>query len=104
MTQLQFDGQMIPAWKWGRMEKVEKLELTPDEVAMQEVVRAVWSSILSGQTIEDATDFFKSGAGSMDVTRYAAPSSPDARSVANPGGAQLGAPGQQVIGCICPYG
>ena len=70
MTQLQFDGQMIPAWKWGKMEKVEKLVLTAEETAMQEVVRKVWSSILSGQTIEDSTDFFKSGAGSMDVTRY----------------------------------
>ena len=69
MTQLQFDGQMIPAWKWGKMGKVEKLELTPEETAMKESVRAVWSSILSGQPVEDSTDFFKSGAGSMDVTR-----------------------------------
>lgn len=69
MTQLQFDGQMIPAWKWGKVEKVEKLELTPEEESMQEMVREVWSSILSGQVIEESTDFFKSGAGSMDVTR-----------------------------------
>ena len=69
VTQLQFDGQMIPAWKWGKVEKVEKLELTPEEEGMQEKVREVWSSILSGLAIEDSTDFFKSGAGSMDVTR-----------------------------------
>ena len=69
VTQLQFDGQMIPAAKWGKMEKVEKLELTAEEEGMQEKVRKVWSAILSGQSIEDSTDFFKSGAGSMDVTR-----------------------------------
>ena len=70
MSQLQFDGQMIPAWKWGKMEKTEKLELSPEEETMQQKVKEVWSSILSGQVIEDSTDFFKSGAGSMDVTRY----------------------------------
>ena len=69
MSQLQFDGQMIPAWKWGKVEKVEKLELTLEEEEMQEKVRGVWASILSGQVIEDGTDFFKCGAGSMDVTR-----------------------------------
>ncbi len=69
MTQLQFDGQMIPARKWGNMEKTEKLELTLEEEAIQEKIRGVWTSILSGQVVEDSTDFFKSGAGSMDVTR-----------------------------------
>ena len=62
---------MMPAQKWGKMEKVEKLELTPEEEKMQEESRKIWSSILSGMTIEDTTDFFKSGAGSMDVTRWA---------------------------------
>lgn len=66
---MQFDGQMMPAGKWGKVEKVEKLELSPEEEALQEKVREVWSSILSGQVIEEGTDFFKCGAGSMDVTR-----------------------------------
>ena len=69
VTQLQFDGQMIPARKWGQDMAVEKLELTPEEEDMQEKARGVWSAILSGQVIEDGTDFFKCGAGSMDVTR-----------------------------------
>ena len=70
VTQLQFDGQMIPAHKWGVQQVVEKLELSADEEQMQEKARKIWSSILSGQNIEDSTDFFKCGAGSMDVTRW----------------------------------
>ena len=69
MTQLQFDGQMIPAWKWGKELKSEKLELTPEEMEMQKKVQEIWAAILSGLVIEEGTDFFKSGAGSMDVTR-----------------------------------
>jgi acyl carrier protein len=60
---------MIPAWKWGKAEKHEKLELTPEEEQLQEKIRTIWSAILSGQAIKEHTDFFKSGAGSMDVTR-----------------------------------
>ena len=60
---------MIPASKWGRVEKVEKLELTPEEAGMQETARTIWGSILNSSTVDDQTDFFKSGAGSMDVTR-----------------------------------
>ena len=70
MTQIQFeDGHMIPAWKWGKAEKHEKLELTPEEEKLQEKIRTIWSGILSGQAIDERTNFFKSGAGSMDVTR-----------------------------------
>ena len=61
---------MIPAWKWGKQEKVEKLILSEEEELMQEAVRTIWAAILSGQAIEEQTDFFKSGAGSMDVTRF----------------------------------
>ncbi len=69
MTQLQLeDGHMIPAAKWGKVEKVEKLELTPEEEAMQGNLRDVWAAI-TGSTIDDHSDFFKSGAGSMDVVR-----------------------------------
>jgi len=71
VTQVQSEGQLMPAHKWGKMEKVEKLELSPEEEKMQEDSCKIWSSILSGMAIEDSTDFFKSGAGSMDVTRWA---------------------------------
>lgn len=70
VTQIQFeDGHMIPAWKWGKVEKHEKLVLTPEEEQLQEKIRFSWSAILSGQAVEEHTDFFRSGAGSMDVTR-----------------------------------
>ncbi len=69
VTQLQLeDGHMIPASKWGKVEKVEKLELSPEETAMQGTLRDVWASIV-GSAIDDHSDFFKSGAGSMDVVR-----------------------------------
>ncbi len=64
------DGPVFPASKWGTEMKIEKLELSPEEAAMSEAIRAVWSSILSGMVVEEHTDFFKSGAGSMDVTRW----------------------------------
>ena len=70
VIQIQFeDGHMIPAWKWGKAEKHEKLELTPEEEKLQEKIRTIWSGILSRQAIDEHTDFFKSGVGSMDVTR-----------------------------------
>ena len=40
VTQLQLDdGRMIPATNWGREEKVEKLELSPEEEALAEKLR-----------------------------------------------------------------
>lgn len=52
-----------------QVEHIEKLELTEEEEVMQEKVCHMWADILKLSTIEDHTDFFKSGAGSMDVTR-----------------------------------
>jgi formyltetrahydrofolate dehydrogenase len=63
------DGRTIPAWKWGREDKVIKLELTPEEETMKEQIRVIWSAILGTNVIDDQTDFFKAGASSMDVTR-----------------------------------
>lgn len=40
VTQLQLeDGRMIPATQWGKEEKVEKLELSPEEEALKEHIR-----------------------------------------------------------------
>ena len=70
ITQLQLsDGQMVRAHMFGQTEKQEKLVLTEEEEVMVEKVRASWSAILSLSNIDENTDFFKSGAGSMDVTR-----------------------------------
>ncbi|KAJ7999613.1 hypothetical protein DPEC_G00196220 [Dallia pectoralis] len=68
---LQFeDGKMIAAeqyFSWGSSASVE---LTEDEKTFADQLRVVWSSILTNVAhIEDSTDFFKSGAASMDVVR-----------------------------------
>ena len=58
---------MIRAHMYGQTEKQEKLVLSQE--GMVETVRGSWRAILSLSNIEDHTDFFRSGAGSMDVTR-----------------------------------
>ncbi|XP_059843833.1 mitochondrial 10-formyltetrahydrofolate dehydrogenase isoform X2 [Hypanus sabinus] len=68
---LQFeDGKMIPASKYFSAGDAATVELTDEEKRIAEDIRAVWKSILSNvAAIEDSTDFFKSGAASMDVVR-----------------------------------
>ena len=34
------------------------------------LLQGIWGAILSSSSVEEETDFFKSGASSMDVTRY----------------------------------
>jgi hypothetical protein len=45
------------------------LVLTDEEKAIGQALKKVWSDILKIE-VEDATDFFETGAGSMDVVRY----------------------------------
>uniref|UniRef100_A0AAQ6IEY3 10-formyltetrahydrofolate dehydrogenase n=1 Tax=Anabas testudineus TaxID=64144 RepID=A0AAQ6IEY3_ANATE len=67
---LQFDGKMIAAAQYFRSGSSAAVELTEEEKTFAEQMRAVWKSILSNVSqIEDSTDFFKSGAASMDVVR-----------------------------------
>ncbi|XP_022605042.1 mitochondrial 10-formyltetrahydrofolate dehydrogenase [Seriola dumerili] len=68
---LQFeDGKMIPASKYFSSGESASVELTDDEKKMAEEIRNIWKGILSNvSAIEDTTDFFKSGAASMDVVR-----------------------------------
>uniref|UniRef100_A0A8C9YHV6 10-formyltetrahydrofolate dehydrogenase n=1 Tax=Sander lucioperca TaxID=283035 RepID=A0A8C9YHV6_SANLU len=68
---LQFDdGKMIPASKYFSSGESSSLELTADEEKMAEEIRDIWKGILSNvPAVEDTTDFFKSGAASMDVVR-----------------------------------
>ncbi|XP_060582139.1 cytosolic 10-formyltetrahydrofolate dehydrogenase-like isoform X2 [Ruditapes philippinarum] len=62
-------GKMINANKYGKMDAGEsKMELTPEENKMLDNLKAVWNGILNID-IDISTDFFKSGAGSMDVVR-----------------------------------
>ncbi|KAL4655636.1 cytosolic 10-formyltetrahydrofolate dehydrogenase-like [Arapaima gigas] len=68
---LQFeDGKMISAAQYFSAGESTAVELTEEEKAFAEEMRVVWKSILPNlPAIEDSTDFFKSGAASMDVVR-----------------------------------
>ncbi|KAM8973914.1 mitochondrial 10-formyltetrahydrofolate dehydrogenase isoform 2-T2 [Pelodytes ibericus] len=68
---LQFeDGKMIPASKYFATGDAAAVELTEEEKAMESAIREIWKGILSNvSAIEVTTDFFKSGAASMDVVR-----------------------------------
>ncbi|XP_007165809.1 mitochondrial 10-formyltetrahydrofolate dehydrogenase [Balaenoptera acutorostrata] len=68
---LQFeDGKMIPAFQYFSAGETSVVELTAEEVKVAETIKVIWAGILSNvPVIEDSTDFFKSGASSMDVVR-----------------------------------
>ncbi|TRY66700.1 hypothetical protein DNTS_011628, partial [Danionella cerebrum] len=68
---LQFeDGKMIAASQYFQAGVSSTVELSEEEKVFSEQMRAVWKSILTNvEKIEDTTDFFKSGAASMDVVR-----------------------------------
>jgi len=70
VSQLQLaTGKTINANKFGKADAgADKLELTSDEQTMIQDLKKVWAGILNVD-VELATDFFKSGAGSMDVVR-----------------------------------
>ncbi|XP_069142725.1 cytosolic 10-formyltetrahydrofolate dehydrogenase-like isoform X1 [Argopecten irradians] len=70
VTQIQYEnGKMIQANKFGKEDLSQtKLELSPEEEKMISSLKTVWNGIL-GVDVEETTDFFKSGAGSMDVVR-----------------------------------
>lgn len=64
------DGKTIPASQYGQnVELVAVGELNTTEQEMIEKVKEIWSRILNSDQVNDKTDFFKSGAGSMDVVR-----------------------------------
>ncbi|PVD24205.1 hypothetical protein C0Q70_14675 [Pomacea canaliculata] len=70
VSQVQFaSGKMIPASKFGKTDSsAEELTLTPEEEAMATTLKGVWQGILN-IGVDETTDFFKAGAGSMDVVR-----------------------------------
>ncbi|XP_077385403.1 cytosolic 10-formyltetrahydrofolate dehydrogenase isoform X1 [Festucalex cinctus] len=64
------DGKMISASHYFCSESRAVMELTEEERNFAEQIKLVWRSILTNvNQIEDSTDFFKSGAASMDVVR-----------------------------------
>lgn len=65
------DGRMVPAKKFGGDMSVEhhELHLTEDEKVIVDNARNIWHGILNVDVNED-TNFFDCGAGSMDVVRW----------------------------------
>lgn len=60
---------MIPAANFGQDDVRSDIgELSSDEKALVGQIKSIWQAILNLE-VEEQTDFFKSGAGSMDVTR-----------------------------------
>lgn len=68
VTKVKIGGRMKNAATLDQAQKQVAIEYTPDEKQLIENVRAIWENILSTE-IEDESDFFECGAGSMDVVR-----------------------------------
>ena len=67
---LSVEGKFVQANEYGKSSSAEEvqIELTEEENAMASQMRQVWNEILKIE-IADDTDFFATGAGSMDVVR-----------------------------------
>lgn len=60
---------MIIASKFGKeKEKKEDFQITDEEKELVNLLNSIWKGILSAE-VDESTDFFASGAGSMDVVR-----------------------------------
>ncbi|KAJ8978773.1 hypothetical protein NQ317_015497 [Molorchus minor] len=68
VKKVKIGGRMKNAAALDQITKQVTIEYTPEEKALIEQVRNIWESILSVD-IDDDTDFFACGAGSMDVVR-----------------------------------
>lgn len=69
VARLSVDGKMMNASKFGSEEDAaEAIQLTAEELQLAEDIRQTWKAILNCEVADD-TDFFKAGAGSMDVVR-----------------------------------
>uniref|UniRef100_A0A6G1SL03 10-formyltetrahydrofolate dehydrogenase n=1 Tax=Aceria tosichella TaxID=561515 RepID=A0A6G1SL03_9ACAR len=68
--QLVATGKMIRAATYGSAEANRPpLVLSEEEQENVDKIKSIWAAILSSDNIVKSTDFFFSGAGSMDVTR-----------------------------------
>ncbi|KAI4455036.1 aldehyde dehydrogenase-related [Holotrichia oblita] len=68
VKRVKVNGRMKLASGLDQISQQVQIEFTKDEKNVVESVRAVWESILNCD-VEDDTDLFASGAGSMDVVR-----------------------------------
>ncbi|XP_044260875.1 cytosolic 10-formyltetrahydrofolate dehydrogenase isoform X2 [Tribolium madens] len=68
VKRVKIEGRVKLASKLLQTGQQVTIELTQDEKLQIEAMRSIWEAILNVE-IEDETDFFASGAGSMDVVR-----------------------------------
>ena len=69
VERLKIGTKTIVASMFGKISNAsEKIDFTQDEANNVETVRNIWQSILKME-VDDETDFFACGAGSMDVVR-----------------------------------
>lgn len=68
VERIKLDTKTIHASKYGKISESEVLEFTEEELKIAEGLRRIWTDILKID-VDDHTDFFASGAGSMDVVR-----------------------------------
>ncbi|KRT85361.1 hypothetical protein AMK59_2368, partial [Oryctes borbonicus] len=68
VKRIKVNGRMKLASSLDQLSQQVQIEFTTDEKNMAESIRAIWESILNSD-VEDDTDLFASGAGSMDVVR-----------------------------------
>uniref|UniRef100_A0A2P2HYA6 10-formyltetrahydrofolate dehydrogenase n=2 Tax=Hirondellea gigas TaxID=1518452 RepID=A0A2P2HYA6_9CRUS len=70
VSRISVDGKMMAAGKYGAAggAEAEALELTEHELKVAAQLKDTWKAILNID-VQDDTDFFKAGAGSMDVVR-----------------------------------
>ncbi|PSN58464.1 Cytosolic 10-formyltetrahydrofolate dehydrogenase [Blattella germanica] len=69
VQRLAISGRMIAAAKYGKQEEArESLQLSDQEKEIIGTLQSIWEGILNIK-VEDNTEFFSTGAGSMDVVR-----------------------------------
>lgn len=68
VQRIKIGTRTIPASKYGQKCEDTVIQFTEEELKMVDTVRDIWNSILNTE-IDDETDFFACGGGSMDVVR-----------------------------------
>ncbi|EZA59493.1 cytosolic 10-formyltetrahydrofolate dehydrogenase isoform X2 [Ooceraea biroi] len=68
VERIKIGTRTIHASKYGQANDIKNVEFTEEELKMTDGLRRIWMDILKID-VDDDTDFFASGAGSMDVVR-----------------------------------
>ncbi|XP_020706570.2 cytosolic 10-formyltetrahydrofolate dehydrogenase isoform X2 [Athalia rosae] len=69
IERLKIGSRMLPASKYGKAaDEIRSMEFTEEEKKNNDTIKTIWQNILKIDVDAD-TDFFASGAGSMDVVR-----------------------------------